>query len=94
MAAYVLNELSEPLRRSLEQSLVEYAQNGARVLVIEPISRRAAPWWDDTAARLCEAGFRVDAWRFDIERPAIVAKFDTATRLNHRTLTVRSLYHP
>jgi ribosomal protein L11 methylase PrmA len=94
VAAYVLNELSELARRALEDTLARLVPEGVRVLVLEPISRQAVPWWDATAARLRSAGFRADEWRFEIERPAIVQKLDEASGLNHQTITLRSLYHP
>lgn len=93
VAAYVLNELAEPSRRTIEDTFMSLASEGVRVLVLEPISRQAVPWWNDTAARLGTAGFRADEWRFDIERPAIIRKLDEASGLNHRTVTLRSLYH-
>jgi hypothetical protein len=94
VAAYVMNELPEFARQSFESTLVRLTSEGVRVLVVEPISRQAAPWWPATAARLGNAGFRSDEWRFAIERPAIVQKLDEASGLNHRTVTLRSLYHP
>jgi len=94
VAAYVLNELSDPARRTLEDTLGRLASEGVRALVLEPISRQAVPWWNSTAERLQSAGFRADEWRFDIERPALVQKLDEASGLDHRTVTLRSLYHP
>ncbi len=94
VAAYVLNELPEPGRLLLEDTLVRLASEGVRVLILEPISRQAVPWWDRTAARLHAVGFRADEWRFAIERPSIVQKLDHASGLDHRTVTLRSLYHP
>src|SRR3954468_6387826 len=56
LAAYVLNELPEAARHKIEDSLLSSAAAGARVLVIEPISRSIAPWWDAMAARVRSAG--------------------------------------
>lgn len=94
VAAYVMNELSDPVRLTVEGHLRRLASEGVRVLMLEPVSRQAAPWWDGAVARLGPAGFRADEWRFEIERPAIVTKLDDASGLNHRTLALRSLYHP
>lgn len=94
VAAYVLNELADQPRLALEDSLVRLAQEGVRVLVLEPISRQAVPWWSDTAARLASSGFRADDWRFGIDRPPLVKKLDEAAGLDHRELRLRSLYHP
>ena len=92
MAAYVLNELPDTVRAQVEDRLIEAAGRGARILVIEPIARRVSPWWDLTASRVAAAGGRSDEWRFAIDLPPLVRLLDKAAGLDHRTLTVRSLY--
>lgn len=93
VAAYVLNELSDDVRRAALEALVASAGVGARILIVEPISKQVAPWWADTAARLARTGFRADEWRADIARPSLVQKLDQAAGLNHRVVTARSLFH-
>jgi hypothetical protein len=92
VAAYVLNELPEAARTRVEGRLIETAAHGGQVLVIEPIARAIAPWWDDLAARLTRAGGQADEWRLPIELPPLLEKFDRAAGLNHRELTFRSLF--
>lgn len=92
VAAYVLNEMPDAARTSLEQHLIEAAGRGIRVLVIEPIARSITPWWDGTATRVVAAGGRADEWRLAIPRPPIVALLDKAAGLNHREMKVRTLY--
>lgn len=92
VAAYVLNELPEPARHSLEDSLVDAAARGSRILVVEPVSRRVTPWWDATASRLAGASARADEWRFRVELPPILRLLDKAAGLDHRELTARSIY--
>jgi SAM-dependent methyltransferase len=92
VAAYVLNELPVLTRRRVEDCLVEAAGRGAQILIIEPISRSVAPWWDATADRFAAAGGRTDVWRFPVELPAPLRMFDKAAGLDHRELTARSLY--
>lgn len=92
VAAYVLNELPEDARKRLEDRLLDAAAQGGRVLVIEPIARAIAPWWDDFAARVVRAGGRADEWRLPIDLPPLLEKFDRAAGLNHRELTFRSLF--
>jgi SAM-dependent methyltransferase len=94
VAAYVLNELPGPLRASLEGALADAAGRGARVLIIEPISRSISPWWDATASRLASAGGRADEWRFDVDLPPMLRLLDKAAGLDHRELTARSIYVP
>ena len=92
LAAYLLNELPDPARIRIEHRLVDAASHGVRVLVIEPIARGVAPWWDDFSARVTAAGGRADEWRIPIDLPPLLEKFDRAAGLNHRELTFRSLF--
>jgi hypothetical protein len=92
VAAYVLNELPEATRRQVEERLIAAATAGVQVLVIEPIARGVAPWWDATAARFISAGGRADEWRFSVDLPPLLKLFDKAAGLNHRELTLRALY--
>jgi hypothetical protein len=91
VAAYLLNELPDAARRRIENQLIETAAHGGRVLVIEPIARAMAPWWDELAARLVSLGGRADQWRVPLDLPPLLEKFDRAAGLNHRELTFRSL---
>jgi SAM-dependent methyltransferase len=92
VAAYLLNELPDAARTRVEDRLIEAARHGGHVLVIEPIARSIAPWWDDLCARFAAVGGRSDEWRLPIELPPLLEKFDRASGLNHRELTFRSLY--
>lgn len=92
VAAYVLNELTPPLRASVEDQLVAAASSGRRVLILEPIARGIAPWWDAAAARVRATGGRADEWRFQVALPPLVKLLDRAAGLHHEEITVRSLY--
>jgi hypothetical protein len=92
IAGWVLNELPEAARARVEQQLIEAAGRGARVLVLEPIARSLVPWWDATADRVVAAGGRADTWRFPVDLPPLLKMFDKAAGLDHRELTVRTLY--
>src|SRR5437762_10224072 len=94
IAAYVLNELPADDRGRAEEQLFAAAARGARVLILEPIARGVTPWWDDTARRASEAGGRADEWRFAIDLPPLLRTLGKAAGLNHRVLTVRSLWLP
>lgn len=94
VAAYLLNELEDESRASLVDALLEAAGNGARILIIEPISRSVSPWWDTTASRLASVGGRANEWRFPVDLPPLVRLLDKAAGLDHRELTARSIYVP
>jgi len=94
VAGYVLNELSEAVRRGVEDQLVAHAARGAQVLILEPIARAITPWWDETAARMATVGGRADEWRFRAEVPDLVARLGKAAGLDFRELRLRTIYIP
>lgn len=92
IAAYLLNELAETARQRLVEQLVAARQRGVRTLILEPIARGIAPWWDETASVVLAAGGRADEWKFAAELPELLKRFDRAAGLNHRELKVRSMF--
>jgi hypothetical protein len=92
LAAWAVNELDEARRRRLLGALLDLARNGAAVLIIEPLSRKAAPWWDDWAAAFVAIGGRQDAWRFPAALPPDLARIDEAAGFRHDHLGARSIY--
>jgi hypothetical protein len=58
IAAYVLNELPDEARRHVEDDLVTVAGRGGHVLILEPLARGVAPWWNTTAERITALGGR------------------------------------
>jgi sugar/nucleoside kinase (ribokinase family) len=91
VAAYTVNELPPSAREALLRHLVEAHSRGARVLVIEPIARRQAAWWDDWVAAFSMSGGRADEWRFIQSLPARQRNLARAAGLNPRELTARTL---
>lgn len=95
LLAFAANELPDAGRERLQRDLLAAHQRGACVLVVEPLSRRAAgPWWDAWSGAFAEAGGRADEWRFRVELPPTLALLDKAAGLDHRELTARSLWLP
>ncbi len=92
LAAFTANELPPPSRRRLLERLLDAAGRGARILVIEPISRRAVPWWAGWSAAFAAAGGREDTWRFPADLPERLRQLDRAAGLDHAELTARSLF--
>jgi SAM-dependent methyltransferase len=91
LAAFTVNELADEPRRHLLARLVEAAAAGSTVLVVEPIARRANPWWPEWAEAVRAAGGREDEWRFRPELPERLALLGKAAGLDTRELTGRSL---
>jgi hypothetical protein len=92
VAAYLLNELPEVARASLEDQLFAAAGAGVRLLVLEPIARSISPWWDRSAERFRSIGGRADEWRVPLDLPPLLRTLDHAAGLNHRELKVRTIY--
>lgn len=92
LAAFSVNELDRETRDRLLPGFLRHCREGGRLLVVEPIARRNAPWWDPWAQAVVTAGGRADCWRFEVDLPLIVRKLDEAAGLDHRVLTARSLY--
>lgn len=94
VAAYVLNEVPEPVRERAEDALLAAAARGVAILIVEPIARSLTPWWEQTAGRVRSIGGRADEWRFAAQLPPLLRLLDKAAGLDHRELTARSLYCP
>jgi len=92
LAAYAANELASEGRAILLASLLQAHGRGARILVVEPIARRAMPWWADWRAAVERADGRADEWRFPADLPPTQRALAHAAGLDPRELTARSLF--
>lgn len=90
LVAWTLNELDDAGRAAFKPRLLEARERGARVLIVEPLSKRIAPWWGPFAAGL--PGARSDEWRFRPELPAVIRLLAKAAGLDPRELTARTLW--
>lgn len=91
LAAFVVNELDEQARRVALERLRAAAKAGHQVVVIEPIARGVAPWWNAWQRAFEPLGGHSRDWRFRVELPALLRDFDKSAGLDHRELTARSL---
>jgi len=91
LLAFTVNELAPDQRQRLLTRLAGHAEQGGRVLVVEPLARFVAPWWSEWQAVIETAGGRADEWRLRAPLPPLVQKLDRAAGLNHREITGRSL---
>ena len=92
LAAYSINEIDDEARGMLLAKLAEAREDGAHVLVIEPIAKRALAWWPEWQERFVAAGGRADEWRFRIDLPERQRLLGRAAGLDPRELTARSLW--
>jgi hypothetical protein len=91
LVAYTVNELPEAIREALLPCLLEAHARGSRILIVEPIARRMANWWDDWAAAFEARGGSAGEWRFQTPLPKRQQELARAAGLNPRELTARTL---
>jgi predicted RNA methylase len=89
VAAFVVNELKDNDRAALLENI---KQAKKPTLIVEPISQRISPWWDDWAAEFTRMGGRADVWKARIAVPPLVKRLAKASGLRPDMLTARSLY--
>ena len=92
IVAYTANEVTDEVRSRLRNRLLAAADRGSRVLVVEPLSRRVAPWWPEWADSFTAAGGRADEWSFPVRLPEKLHLLDKAAGLRHQKLAGRSLW--
>lgn len=89
-----INELSSGSRAQLLAALLARIQGGASLLVLEPLARAAAPWWDEWADTMIAAGGRADEWKLDAALPPRLQELDRAAGFRRDALGVRTLFVP
>jgi SAM-dependent methyltransferase len=92
VAGWLANELSDDARQALLARMLTQRHKGATLLIVEPIARSIAPWWDAWADTFASYGGRSHEWRFSPPLPEIVQRLDRAAGLSHTEVTARSLY--
>ena len=92
VAGWSVNELAPDARHALLNAFTRLAQSGAAILVIEPIARRASPWWTEWANAFRRLGGRDHEWRFETPLPQRLAELSEAAGFRRDALTARSLW--
>ena len=92
VAAFVVNELKAPEREDLLRELTAARARGTAVLIVEPISLRISPWWEEWAAAFLQLGGRADEWKLRVDLPPIVKRLAKSSSLRPDALTARSLF--
>jgi len=90
LLAYALNEIDDAARTRLRPRLLEAHARGARILVVEPLARGVAPWWQGWARGF--PGSRCDEWRIRASLPETVRLLGRAAGLDPRGLGARTLW--
>jgi SAM-dependent methyltransferase len=92
IAGWMLNELTDEARGTVRDQLLRAGERGVQVLVVEPIATRVSPWWNEWAGTFAPIGGRADEWRFRVQLPDLLRRFDQAAGLRHDELKARSLW--
>jgi SAM-dependent methyltransferase len=92
LAAYTINELSDPARLTLLDQLLRAKRAGARVLIVEPIAKRMSGWWPHWERAFQHAGGAAQEWRFAVPLPPRQRTLARAAGLDPRELTARTLW--
>ncbi|MCI0410566.1 MAG: class I SAM-dependent methyltransferase [Acidobacteria bacterium] len=94
LAAFTVNELDPKDRERLLGGLLEAAQKGSSILVVEPIARRGFPWWKEWSEAFQTSRGRMDEWRFPANLPGTLRLLSKASGMDHRELKAKSLWIP
>ena len=90
--AWSVNELPREAQRRLLPLLLHQARAQSHLLIVEPLARGAAPWWDDWAADFAPLGAQVDEWKFRIDLPPMLKELSARAGFNREYLGARSIY--
>ena len=92
VGAFVVNELKPEERAELLRELTAAVSRGTAVLIVEPISLRISPWWEEWRAAFLPLGGRADEWKIRTDLPPIVKRLAKSSSLRPDALTARSLF--
>jgi hypothetical protein len=90
-AGYVANELPDAEREALRQTLADAVQRGSQLLVIEPLSGQAAPWWPEWVERFAPLGARADTWQLTLSPPDLTIRLGSAAGLTPTSVKARTI---
>lgn len=92
VAGWAVNELDAPARARLLVSVQAALAKGASFLMLEPLARGVAPWWDDWTRALAPHGVVAGDHKFDVELPARLEAFSGSAGFNNRVLSARVMW--
>lgn len=88
---WTLNELDDLKREVIASKLLPWVAKGSRLLVIEPVSKRVAPWWDAWAARFPKGQCSVMEKRLRLRLPPKIALLARSAGLSTDETVLRLL---
>ena len=88
---WTLNELDDAKRALVAERLAHWVAKGSRLLVIEPVSKRVTPWWDEWVQKLPSAHCSVFEKRLRLDLPPKIALLARSAGLGAEGTVVRVL---
>jgi SAM-dependent methyltransferase len=90
--AWSVNELPKDAHTRLLPLLLTFAEKGGQILIVEPLARDAAPWWDRWVEAFAPLGARADEWKFRIDLPPLLKELSARAGFHREYLGARSLW--
>jgi len=94
VAGWAVNELEPPARDRMLALVDRAVTTGAVFLMLEPLARGIAPWWEAWERALAPHGVVSGDYKFDIELPPRLAEFSASAGFSNRALGARVLCAP
>lgn len=88
---WTLNELDDAKRELIAGRVRPWIAKGTRLLVIEPVSKRVAPWWDEWAKRFLEGQVTVLEKKLRLSLPPKIALLARSAGLSTDAMVARVL---
>jgi len=88
---WTLNELDDEKRALIADRVRPWVLKGTRLLVIEPVSKRVTPWWEDWTTRLPKESCSILEKRLRLDLPPKVALLARSAGLGADATVVRVL---
>jgi hypothetical protein len=92
IAGWAINELDAATRDKALDAIDALVGRGASLVILEPLARGVAPWWDDWAARLAARGVTAGDVKLDVALPPPLAGFSDAAGFRKQELGVRVMH--
>jgi hypothetical protein len=89
IAGWAVNELAKADRDKLLDVLDQLLERGVTLVVLEPLARGVAPWWDEWAARLAPRNVREGDVKAEVDLPSPLDAFSDAAGFRKKELGVR-----
>lgn len=88
---WTLNELDDARRELIAAKIAPWVAKGTRLLVVEPVSKRVAPWWDEWTAKFPQELCAVAEKRLRLDLPPKIALLARSAGLGAEATVVRVL---